>query len=252
MPLVVANDVEHHVQVLGQGPPVVMAHGLITGSLATWFYTTAPALAATHQVMLYDLRGHGRSARTSTGYDTETLVNDLAALTQSIAEPMTLVGHSYGALIALKYALQYPEKVARLVLVETPLPPSQMSEFTQFLQQTPETMINALPAGMQSLFRSQQGSRRTRRLLEALQFLITECSLVSDLMAETDLTNDQLASIQCDVLAIHGTESTLRSVGTRLANHIDHCSAVELPGGHYLPMEAAQELTDTIVGYCCG
>jgi len=252
VPLVIANGVEHHVQVLGEGAPVVMTHGLLTGSLATWFYTTAPALAQSHRVLLYDLRGHGRSARTASGYDTQTLADDLTALTQSIADPITLVGHSYGALIALKFALKHPARVARLVLVETPLPPSRMEEFTQFVQQSPDAMINALPAAMQSMFSDGGSNRRARRLLESLRFLTAECSLVPDLLAETDVTNESLAAIECPVLAVHGASSSLRSVGQRLAQTIESCSTVELPGGHYLPLESSQALTETIVGFCRG
>ena len=45
MPQVTANGLAFHVQELGAGRPVVMVHGLLVGSLASWYFTAAPALA---------------------------------------------------------------------------------------------------------------------------------------------------------------------------------------------------------------
>ena len=47
MPAVAANQLTFHVQELGAGPDVVMLHGLLIGSLASWYFTAAPALART-------------------------------------------------------------------------------------------------------------------------------------------------------------------------------------------------------------
>ena len=80
MSFTTANGVRLHTTALGAGPPVVMLHGLLIGSLASWYFTAAPALARTHAVQLYDLRGHGLSDRPVDGYDTATMAADLAAL----------------------------------------------------------------------------------------------------------------------------------------------------------------------------
>src|SRR5678815_1667039 len=62
MPLVAANGLQFHVQELGDGRPVVMLHGLLIGSLASWYFTVAPALAPAHRCRLYDLRDHRAEA----------------------------------------------------------------------------------------------------------------------------------------------------------------------------------------------
>src|SRR5262249_9847587 len=111
MPLVAANGLQFHVQELGDGPPVVMVHGLLIGSLASWDFTVARALAPTHRCRLYDLRGHGRSERALTGYDVATMTADLAALTADLAAPFDLVGHSFGGVVALAFALAHPARV---------------------------------------------------------------------------------------------------------------------------------------------
>jgi len=127
MALVNAGDVSLNAVELGEGPPVVMLHGLISGSSASWYFTCAPVLAKNHRVILYDLRGHGRSAPAAGGYDTATLAKDLENLLDAMGvdEPVSLVGHSYGALVAMRFALAHPERVNRLALVEAPLPPSR-------------------------------------------------------------------------------------------------------------------------------
>src|SRR5262249_4217583 len=141
MPVVEKRGLSFHVQVVGSGPPLVMLHGLIIGSMTTWYFSAAPRLARTHRVTLYDLRGHGRSARPPSGYDLATMADDLDALLDG---PATLVGHSWGALVALRLALRRPERVNRLVLVEAPLPPSRAAgEMAALLQLTPE-QIGAL------------------------------------------------------------------------------------------------------------
>jgi len=136
MPIVNANGIGLHVQEIGAGPPVVMVHGLLIGSLASWYFTAAPALAKDHRVRVYDLRGHGRSERAKTGYDVRTLATDLAALTSDLGV-VDVVGHSWGALVALRFALDHPARVRRLVLVEAPLPPSSTVEMSAFLEADP-------------------------------------------------------------------------------------------------------------------
>src|SRR5262245_46595607 len=98
MGIVRARGVRFHVVDMGtdDGEPVVMLHGLFTGSIATWYFTVAPELARTRPVRLLDWRGHGLSERPPTGYDTVTMADDLAALTADLP-PFAVVGHSYGA-----------------------------------------------------------------------------------------------------------------------------------------------------------
>ena len=53
-----------HVQRLGEGGrPVVFLHGLVMDNLSSWYFTVANPVAQQRSVLLYDLRGHGRSGR---------------------------------------------------------------------------------------------------------------------------------------------------------------------------------------------
>src|SRR6266478_4331964 len=101
---VVANGVRHHVQRLGHprrdDHTVVFVHGLVMDNLSSFYFTLANPVAATADVVLYDLRGHGMSERPPTGYRVADLVADLAALLDALALPrVALVGNSFGGLV---------------------------------------------------------------------------------------------------------------------------------------------------------
>lgn len=251
MPIVEANGVQHNTHLLGDGPPAVMLHGLLVGNLASWFFTGAQALARTHRVLLYDLRGHGRSERTPTGYGVDSLRADLEALiAPRFSQPALLVGHSYGALVALSYALAHPERVSGLVLVEAPLPPSEQGELTDFLGRVPTEMVDALPGELQGVLK--QRGRRANRLLASLRFLALESTLLSDVAAEPDIPDERLKELQCPVLCIYGRRSSCRPVGDRLGAVIPGAQVLELDGGHFLPLDAPAALSQAIVGFANG
>ena len=60
MPKACVNGVSLHYQQSGQGPDLVLIHGL-AANLAFWFLRIVPALNKRHRVTVYDMRGHGKS-----------------------------------------------------------------------------------------------------------------------------------------------------------------------------------------------
>jgi pimeloyl-ACP methyl ester carboxylesterase len=248
MPLVAANGLEFHIQELGAGPPVVMIHGLLIGSLASWYFTAAPALAQRHHVLVYDLRGHGRSQQAVDGYDTHTMVGDLAALAGDA--PVDLVGHSWGALVALRFAIEHPARVRRLVLVEAPFPPSSVTEMAAFLEADGDRKLDALPAQLRSTISA--GGRRGERLLRSLEFLLTRTTLLADLRAEREPDDAELAGVRCPCLVVYGDRSSCAPAGPRLARAIPGARHEVLHGGHYLHLDARDELTRLIAEHLDG
>jgi pimeloyl-ACP methyl ester carboxylesterase len=99
----------------GDGPPLVLVHGL-GGTIENW-RALAPPLAARHRVMVPDLPGHGRSALLPEARDVDALAE--AVLAQVDAEATrgaVWIGHSLGGVVALRAAALRPETARGLVL----------------------------------------------------------------------------------------------------------------------------------------
>jgi pimeloyl-ACP methyl ester carboxylesterase len=123
MPKVPLNSgVTIHYQQIGEGPDVVMVHG-ITGNLAVWHLHLVPALSDRFRVLTYDLRGHGYSDTPASGYSPDAMATDLLELIDALEiECPVVIGHSYGADIALYFAARHPERVREVIAIESALP----------------------------------------------------------------------------------------------------------------------------------
>ena len=115
------DGVEIAVFASGAGSPLVLIHGA-TADHTTW-RTSGPLLARAHTVHAMDRRGHGDSGDAMAGepYAIEREFEDLAAvvdyISEETAQPVDVVGHSYGGRIALGAALR-TEQIRRLVVYE--------------------------------------------------------------------------------------------------------------------------------------
>jgi pimeloyl-ACP methyl ester carboxylesterase len=102
----------------GRGPVVVLVHGL-AASIYSWRHTILPLAQAGYRVIAFDNRGFGFSDRPPRGYSNEAYVGVLYGLLDSLGvTEATLVGHSMGGAIAAQAALDRPERVHGLVLVD--------------------------------------------------------------------------------------------------------------------------------------
>src|SRR3989442_1788776 len=101
-------------------PHVVFVHGL-GGSLATWSLNL-PAFAEQFRICALDLIGAGSSAKTATDYSVPALSEFLARFLDALGpdwQRVSIVGHSLGGAVALAFAGSYPQRVERLVLVDS-------------------------------------------------------------------------------------------------------------------------------------
>ncbi|GGL31500.1 alpha/beta fold hydrolase [Nocardia jinanensis] len=118
------NSVELAVTVAGSGPGLVLLHGW-PHTRRVWERVIA-ALARDHRVIAPDLRGLGDSARPATGYDAATLAGDIAGLLDGFDLPdASVMALDASVPAAFLFAMRHPERVRRLVLMEsllTPLP----------------------------------------------------------------------------------------------------------------------------------
>jgi non-heme chloroperoxidase len=103
--------------------PVVFAHAWgLTGDM--WNYQLPDLMAAGLRCITYDRRGHGRSDRPGTGYDIDTLADDLGALIERLdLFGITLIGHSIGAAEVVRYVTRHGAgRIDRIVLSGTVTP----------------------------------------------------------------------------------------------------------------------------------
>jgi len=104
------------VRIAGDGPPIVLIHGIGDNSLV-WAEAMAD-LSSSFTVIAPDLLGHGRSDKPRADYSVAAYANGLRDLLTVLGyERVTLVGHSLGGGVATQFTYQYPEMVERLVLV---------------------------------------------------------------------------------------------------------------------------------------
>ena len=114
---VTVNDVRLHYLEAGRGPTVVMIHGN-AGSVEDFDFAAMQLLSGSFRVIAIDRPGHGRSDRPSKKATVEVQTELLhAALANLAVSRPLLVGHSWGAALALAYALKYPSDVSGLVLL---------------------------------------------------------------------------------------------------------------------------------------
>ena len=110
------RDIELYYEISGQGEALVFVHGLGSSS-RDWEYQIE-YFAADFKTLVFDLRGHGRSDKPAGPYSMKLLARDTAALIMELKlEPVHLVGVSLGGMLALQLALDEPELVKSLVLV---------------------------------------------------------------------------------------------------------------------------------------
>jgi pimeloyl-ACP methyl ester carboxylesterase len=100
----------------GTGPPLVLSHGAFSDHHTNWEFVK-PILRKEFTVYAVARRGRGETGRTE-GHTLEDEIADLAAVIESIDEPVFLAGHSYGAHCALGAAHRLPGRVQKLVLYE--------------------------------------------------------------------------------------------------------------------------------------
>jgi pimeloyl-ACP methyl ester carboxylesterase len=104
----------------GEGPPVVLCHG-ITATRRYVLHGSRALERAGHATIAYDARGHGESdpAPPGQGYGYPELVSDLGSVVASEVGDarFALAGHSMGAHTAVAYALAHPERVSALIVI---------------------------------------------------------------------------------------------------------------------------------------
>jgi esterase len=100
----------------GEGPPILILHGLL-GSSDNWL-TQAKLLSPSYKIYTIDQRNHGQSPH-SDEFDYQSMVADLNEfIADHHIENAVLIGHSMGGKTVMNFALSYPKKVKKLIVVD--------------------------------------------------------------------------------------------------------------------------------------
>jgi pimeloyl-ACP methyl ester carboxylesterase len=270
---VVANGVRFHVQRMGNGPrTVVFLHGFLIDNLSGFYLTLSHALADRYSLVMYDLRGHGRSERPAEGYSLSQMTLDLDALLRELGlgqDTVTLIGNSSGVTLALAFAARFPARVEGLVLIDGVI---DAREFARRLLSTMLTEEGDVPPDGDDIWANWikqhyigdqldrdgedtsrllgrlDGQRRSP-LLDAARGLVYKTDFVANLRGDPPYEEDDLRVITCPVLALYGNESDINAEAERLHRLIPHAEVVFVPeAGHGILRQAAgrmrEEVTD--------
>jgi pimeloyl-ACP methyl ester carboxylesterase len=266
MKAVLRSGITLHCQQVGEGPDVVMVHG-ITGNLAVWHLHLVPALADRFRITTYDLRGHGYSDTPPDGYSPDAMATDLLDLLDALEiERPVVIGHSYGADIALYHAANHPDRVREVIAIEAalpamehvrshdqwigwdywvavleragvPVPPDRRCDLRYLIRATVE-----LPKKWGPLKGLPRNPRPLLRLIE-------ETTLPEDYRRIGTLTLERLAEIQTPVVLIYAEHSAFVDTFDYLRAHLPNAHPILLPRtewGHFGPLEQPEVVVQHI------
>jgi pimeloyl-ACP methyl ester carboxylesterase len=264
MPKLDVDGRNHHVQQKGEGPDVILIHG-VTGDLSIWFLCKLMTeLADDHRVTAYDLRGHGYSDVPPSGYTSADHAADLFALMDRIgAKRARLVGHSFGGVIAAHAAALAPERVEAVVLSDPYFPAlrhledvSKWGHWQSFRTEAEEAgvtlsdefwydldkffdQVNHLDAERMLKFRHAVGLPQMERLLRLAK---TTCG--ADSKVPAGLTEEAIRGISMPALAVYGEASPFLATMHYLVEHLPACRAAVIPQARH---RAPEENPDAFV-----
>jgi len=269
MPFANVNGIKFHFQRVGKGPDVVMIHGL-AANLAFWYFRIIPFLMIDFCITAYDLRGHGKSEMSDSGYTSADMAADLDALLDHLGvEKAHLVGHSFGGQVALHYATLRPERVLSLTVADTrvrALQPLQrlkdwpqwestrrglsemgidlsgeepeighhlLREFASFKELTTRTPLAKVSNLFVPFGVRASGRRSAQRWLK----LYCTTTAARDFMSMSGLTRRKLRTVHQPVLAVYGERSGCLRTLRRLQKTLPDCRTVIVPKvGHFHPV----------------
>ena len=248
-----------HVRVFGSGKntgqdvPLLMLHGFGPGGSSVWAAFAEQQLASQRMVILPDFLGMGYSERVlqpGFHYTIEGQARMIAGLldAMNIAQ-VDLLGHSYGGAVSAQFALDYPEKVRRLVLLDAQIYENRLGDFFRSLGGLPFGLGRAVTwsslGGGSSIYTEFCQEETTCEITAVVHIRGTVDALlaINDTAQVTRLPGD-LGQISMPVSVIWGSEDEIVSAddGHRLAGELG-VGLVLIEGSSHTPFLDAPEQT---------
>ena len=252
----------------GEGPPIVLSHG-VTNSIREWFFQLESLPRAGYRTIAFDHRGHGQSKVGTAGHSLDTLANDMRTVVEGLdLRGAVLVGHSMGGVAVQAFVTRYPEiaaeRVAGIVLLSTLAKTPFGSHSTrtkgrieQLTNHTPDmSWMWAAPNLGLLVARVGFGRDPQPSAVELVRQMMMECPPATRLespraLIGLDLT-EQLRKIDLPTLVIVGTADVLTPPAqAKLITRLIPGARLELfpGGGHMLMLERTAELDRLILEF---
>jgi len=259
MPKVKVGDINIYYEIKGEGEPLVMIMGL-AGNLDWWDPRMISEFSKYFKLILFDNRGAGRSDMGERPFSIKLFADDTSALMDALGIPKAYVlGFSMGGMIAQELALNYPEKVKKLVLCSTfcgarkgVLPPPQPVPLDE-LEANPRKVMEF----MASMIFTEEFIRSNPQAFEdmiqrMLRAPISKEVFVQQFYAIIQFdTYDRLPQIKAPTLIVHGKKDVLLPVenATIMAQRIPNAKLVILEGSGHGLAEEMDKAISAILGF---
>ena len=220
MPKVKVNDIQIYYEVHGEGFPLLMIMGL-GANVDWWDPRMVQELSKNFKLVMFDNRGAGRTDVSDKRYTIKSFAEDTAGLMDALGISRAhVIGFSMGGMIAQELALNYPEKVEKLVLCSTfcggtkAVPPSE--EITEMLSAdrsafSPEEIARmTIPLLFTEDFIKNNHDLVELSIQQILKAPISNEAFMSQLNAGMEFTTyDRLPQIRTSTLILHGKRDIL-------------------------------------------
>ena len=226
----------------GQGPVVVLVHGIASSSVT--FQELVPRLADSHRVIAVDILGFGESpSPEGAQYTIDEHARALHATIDSLrlVAPFVLVGHSLGSLIAARYTAEHPREVAKLVLVSPPVYLEPRAFGAPRDRATMDLYMRAyeyLRSNKQFTMRAAKGLDRIspiRNLLDVSERNWNAFTLSLQNAIESQTTVSDVARVKVPVEILYGTlDPFLMPGGIRILETMRHVTVHRIDGADHV------------------
>jgi pimeloyl-ACP methyl ester carboxylesterase len=256
MPRTCLDDVELFYTDEGDGPCILLVHGLGADS-HDWNWQM-PELVPRHRTISVDLRGHGASSVPLQGYAVDDHVRDLVRLLDVLdVERAVVVGHSLGGLVVAALAISWPHRVAAVVEVDPAYgyDPAWPEGFRMVAAAIDEHGPEATLAAMESFWVATTPAHLRcwhRRRAQGMRAHVLSQSMTAWADAAGTVLGDDSAEYlgrrRCPVLAVYADASRLAWERTTMRSPLSR--AVAFDGvGHWLHQERPAEFTSLLLGW---
>ncbi|HMO58581.1 MAG TPA: alpha/beta hydrolase [Roseiflexaceae bacterium] len=212
MSIIVIDQQVVHYEIIGRGRPVLFLHGWL-GSWRYWFPTMS-VIGRQFRTYSFDFWGFGDSRRTTTDETIQNYSDQVIRFLDELGiDKVPLVGHSMGGMVALKTAIDHPDRISSVAAVGAPIVGSSLSPLLKLTRQPQVAYAFArLPWLRRFMFRHFLGATRDPAVHEVLDDSVKASSTTLNRavvsMGNTDL-RPELAQLCVPTLIVHGSRDEI-------------------------------------------